>query len=428
MKRILSLILTLSMLLLLVSCGVKSEKSPEGDASGEVSRGEKTNLMENISTRNVELHPDEDAGKTAVTGFGVELVKNSMEGGENVLISPLSVLCALAMTANGAREETLAQMETVFGLSVDELNDFLCWYLASLPQGESCSLRVANSIWVNDHIRFTPEQSFLQLNADYYGADIYTAPFDAATLDAINGWVEDKTEGMIPEILDQIPQEALMYLVNALAFEAKWARVYDKYQVREGVFTRENGAGQTVELMYSQESRYLEDEQTTGFIKYYEGRSYAFVGLLPKEGVSMEEYLATLTGEQLSALLDGAQSTMVDTAIPKFETEYSVELSDVLVSMGMTDAFDEDTADFSGIGTSTEGKLFISRVLHKTFISVGEQGTKAGAATVVEIADATSMPLDEIKKVYLDRPFIYLLIDCETGLPFFIGVMMDVNA
>ena len=139
----------------------------------------------------------------------------------------------------------------------------------------------------------------------------------------------------------------------------------------------------------------------------------------------MEEYLRSLTGEKLRALLDNVQNTPVIAAIPKFETGYSVEMSQILSGMGMTDAFDPENADFSALGTSSAGNIFISRVIHKTFISVSEQGTKAGAVTIVEAADSAAMEPDKRQEVILDRPFVYLLIDCESGVPFFIGVMMD---
>ena len=412
MKRFFSLFLALVLIQPAVGCGEKS------------SRGT-TNLMEGINARVINTQPDTAEGTAAVTDFGVRLVQNSLEDGENLLISPLSVLSALAMTANGATEATRSQMEETFGMSIDALNSYLRWYIDSLPQGEHYSLRLANSIWMTEDTRFTPDQEFLQINADYYGADIYTAPFDESTRDAINRWVEDKTDGMIDQILDQIPNEALMYLVNALAFEAQWNNAYKEHQVRDGIFTREDGTEQNIEMMHCQEYRYLSDELTTGFVKSYEDRSYAFVALLPREGISMEDYIAALTGDRIQALLSSAENTPVLTSMPKFETEYSVELSDILVSMGMRDAFDRTNADFSAMGASEDGNIHIARVLHKTFISVSEQGTRAGAATVVETTDATAMPPDKIQEVYLDRPFVYLLIDCENGLPFFIGVLMD---
>ena len=384
-------------------------------------------LMEGITPNNVDALDDLSSQNADVTDFAIRLFKASNENGKNTLISPLSVLCALAMTANGEEEETLAQMEEVLGMTTDELNLYLYSYMKNLPQGDKYKLSLANSIWFTEDERFTVNQDFLQTNADYYGADIYKAPFDKQTLKDINNWVKQNTDGMIPEILDQIPPEAIMYLVNALAFEAEWSEIYEKHQVKDGEFTKEDGTKQDVKFMYGSEGTYFEDEKATGFMKRYKGGKYAFVAMLPNEGVSVSEYIASLDGESLNALLANPQYATVRTSIPKFETEYKVEMSDILQSMGMTEAFDMYNADFEGLGTSTGGNIYISRVLHKTFISVGEKGTKAGAATIVEMKDGAAAEPTEPKEVYLDRPFVYMLVDCENNIPFFIGTMMDVN-
>lgn len=384
-------------------------------------------LMEDITPNNVDALDDLSSQNADVTDFAIRLFKASNENGKNTLISPLSVLCALAMTANGAEEETLAQMEEVLGMTTDELNLYLYSYMKNLPQGDKYKLSLANSIWFTEDERFTVNQDFLQTNADYYGADIYKAPFDKQTLKDINNWVKQNTDGMIPEILDQIPPEAIMYLVNALAFEAEWSEIYEKHQIKDGEFTKEDGTKQDVKFMYGSEGTYFEDEKATGFMKRYKGGKYAFVAMLPNEGVSVSEYIASLDGESLNALLANPQYATVRTSIPKFETEYKVEMSDILQDMGMTEAFDMYDADFEGLGTSTGGNIYISRVLHKTFISVGEKGTKAGAATIVEMNDGAAAEPTEPKEVYLDRPFVYMLVDCENNIPFFIGTMMDVN-
>ena len=384
-------------------------------------------LMDGITPNQVNALDDLGSQNADVTDFAIRLFKASEESGKNTLISPLSVLCALAMTANGAEEETLAQMEEVLGMTTEELNLYLYSYMQNLPQGEKYKLSLANSIWFTEDERFTVNQDFLQTNANYYGADIYKAPFDKQTLKDINNWVKQNTDEMIPEILDQIPPEAIMYLVNALAFEAEWSEIYEKHQVKDGEFTKEDGTKQDVRFMYGSEGTYLEDEKATGFMKRYKGGKYAFVAMLPNEGVSVSEYIASLDGESLNALLANPQYATVHTSIPKFETEYKVEMSDILQSMGMTEAFDMYNADFEGLGTSTGGNIYISRVLHKTFISVGEKGTKAGAATIVEMKDGAAAEPTEPKEVYLDRPFVYMLVDCENNIPFFIGTMMDVN-
>lgn len=383
-------------------------------------------LMKDVKAEDIKLKTDLSEGREEITDFAVRLFQASEEKGKNTLISPMSVLCALAMTANGAKEDTLEQMEQVLGMPAMELNDYLYSYLKKLPQGKDYKLHFANSIWFTDHEDFTVNQDFLQLNANYYGADIYKAPFDHTTLKDINRWVKNETDGMIPEILDQIPREAVMYLVNALAFEAEWAKDYKEHQVRDGKFTLEDGDSQSVTFMYGTEGDYLEDENATGFLKYYKDGKYAFAALLPKENINVSDYIATLNGENLNKLITNRKNAIVNTAIPKFESEYNTEMSKTLSKMGMVDAFNAGKADFKGLGSCKEGNIYINRVIHKTFISVGEKGTKAGAATAVEMKnESAAIMTEEPKKVYLDRPFVYMLIDCETNIPFFIGTMME---
>lgn len=365
---------------------------------------------------------DLDSDSAAVTDFSVRLFQRSMTAGKNTLISPVSVLYALSMTANGADGQTLSQMEQALGLPVGTLNAYLHSYMAQLPKDDT--LHLANSIWFKDDPQLTVADAFLQANADYYGADIFKAPFDDATCKQINRWVEDNTDGMIKDILDQIPEGVVMYLVNALSFDAKWQDKYDSSQLRDGKFTTEDGQKREVELMYSEEDRYLQDGNATGFIKYYENGTYAFAALLPNEGICVEEYVNGLTGEKLHAMLSSPEDVKVHVLLPGFESGYMTEMSGILQQMGMTDAFDPAAADFSRMA-SADGNICISRVIHKTVITVDANGTKAAAATVSEATAAGSPQMEEVKTVRLDRPFVYMIIDCENNIPIFMGTMMD---
>lgn len=344
----------------------------------------------------------------------------------NTLISPLSVINALAMTAGGARGETLAQIESLFGADLSSLCDYLCTYTDRLPFGEKYKLHLANSIWVKNTPDLDVSPDFLAANADRFKADVRMASFDDSTTREINNWVSENTDKMISDILDRIPDNAVMYLVNALAFDAEWQTVYPDYQVRDGIFTCESGTVRDVEMMYSQEHAYLKDTNAQGFLKYYSDGKYAFAALLPEEGVSLDDYTVSLTGKGLHELLTNCEQTAVRTAMPKFETTYDTLLNPVLESLGMTDAFDSDAADLSGLGSSPAGNLYISHVLHKTYIAVDEKGTKAGAATAVEVSEKGAMlEPEEVKTVYLDRPFLYMIVDCEENLPVFIGTVND---
>lgn len=358
----------------------------------------------------------------ALTAFSLDLLRENWTG-ENILLSPLSVLSALGMTANGAGGETLTQMETVLGLPAEELNGTLSAWAAGLPRDKDCRVDLANSLWLRDDGSFTASQDFLQTVTDWYGAGVFPAAFDSGTLRDINGWVERNTHGMIPEIIQEIPDEAVLYLINALALEAEWETVYREDQVRENrIFTGSDGREQPVTLMYADEGLYLEDEHAQGFLKAYKGGRWAFAALLPEEGMGLADYAASLTGERLYEILSGAREALVYTAIPKFQCEYGTELSDSLKALGMTDAFDWKTADFAAMGSSSNGPLYISKVLHKTFISVDEKGTRAGAATAVAM-DAGGAAPGMVPEVYLERPFLYLLVDLETNLPSFIGAV-----
>lgn len=422
--------LALSLPLAITGCDSHSPQK-EGDTSP--SNGISVNLMANIPDSSSHSHPPVDITEkkpvTALSDFSVRLLQqtifhedldSSTPPPKNMLISPLSITSALGMTANGAEGETKNQMEEAFGLSVGELNAYLSAYTGSLPADEKGKLSLANAIWFKDDEDLTVKDDFLKTNGEWYNAGIYKAPFNDATCKTINGWVKDHTDGMIENILNNIPENAVMYLVNALAFDGKWEQVYHESDIHDGVFLTENGAEQKSKMMYSEEYTYLEDENATGYVKYYDGKNYAFAVLLPNRGVKLHDYINTLSGDKLQAILANANDELIKTSLPKFTADYDVEMSNILTALGMEDAFDEDKADFSALG-SADGNLAISRVLHKTHITVDEAGTKAGAATAVEIMEKAAMI--EQKSVYLDRPFLYMIIDTKANLPIFMGTV-----
>lgn len=427
-ERIVGWGISMALIFSLCSCGGEQSRSGEYHTA----EGSETERDEDAPmTGNAGENADEgrmEQGAVAFTDFGVRLLQSTFRDEENVLISPLSVILALGMTANGAKGETLSQMEDAFGISREEWNTFLRDYRKALPQGDKYKLSLANALWITADERFSVEQEFLQNNADYYEAQVHRAIFDDTALKEMNEWVEKSTDGMVKNILDRVDENAVMYLVNALAFDAQWQERYKENQIQKEEFTSEDQSIAQVEMMYSEESQYLEDEQAAGFLKYYADGKYAFAALLPNEGVSVREYTESLTGASLRKILAQSQEKRVQAAIPRFQSEYSVELKEALQGMGIQDAFDEDKADFSALGYSAEENIFVSRVIHKTNITVDANGTKAGAATVVEMEDGCGgMEPEEVKIVYLNRPFVYMLIDCETKLPVFLGTVMDVG-
>ena len=386
-------------------------------------------LMDGVKANTVTGKEADDAFVNAQMHLAVELFQSSVTASkdENVLVSPLSIQLALAMTANGAVGETRDEMEALLGgeIALEDLNEYLYSYVNSLPSEQKYKLQIANSIWFrDDEGRLQVEQDFLQHNADYYGAQAYKAAFDDQTLKDINTWVEDHTDGMIDKILEQIDEDAVMYLINALVFDAEWQHVYDKSDVYQGKFTNISGTEESVDMMHSEETVYLQDDKATGFMKPYNGSKYSFAALLPNEGVDIYEYIAELTSEDLLTTLNSPQLGMVMATLPKFSYEYELTMNDVLKELGMPSAFSGSTADFSKMARSSRGNIYIGEALHKTFISVDELGTKAGAVTKVQMNDE-SAPMSEWV-VNLNRPFVYMIVDNETNLPIFIGTVMDI--
>lgn len=355
--------------------------------------------------------------------FSVKLLQTTCDREDNTLVSPMSVLSALAMTANGARGETRTQMEEILGGSVEQLNGAL----AGLGQENDSPLYLANSIWFAEGGRITPNPDFLQVNADCYRAGVFEAPFDQTTVTDINRWVKEHTHDMVEEILKEIPRDTVMYLVNALAFEAEWENPYENSDVWQQAFTNQEGKVQQVSMLHSEEQFYLRDDQTQGFMKYYQGGRYAFVALLPDKGISVLDYVEGLDGQQLKELLENPTSVPVAVTMPKFESEMEVDLREVLKEMGMVLPFDSAQADFADLGTSPGGNLYINQVFHKAYLEVQETGTCGGAATAVEIncEGAFQEPEDQ-KVVTLDRPFVYMVVDTSSMLPVFIGTVLSV--
>ena len=374
---------------------------------------------------------EEDASKH-ITEFSLRLfeesLKNVEQSSSNVLISPTSVINAIGMITYGMDGDTLTQLQETFEMSRGHLNYYNHQY--NHIEDNSKKLKIANSIWISNAGHLTVRDEFLHFNNQFYDAEIYETAFDEKTAGSINRWIEEKTDGTIKKMLDQIPEDAVIYLINALVFEAEWEEKYNDYQIWEdSIFTNSEGKQEKVDMMSSGEGLYLEDEYARGFIKYYKDRDYAFVALLPNEDVEISEYAENLSGEHIQELLTNPQEAIVHARIPQFSYEYTIEMSEALQNMGIKDAFDVEKADFTNMATSTEGNLFISRVLHKTYIELTPVGTKAGAATVVEMNCGAAMSPEqpEIKEVYLDRPFIYMIIDCDTNVPVFIGSVNSVE-
>ena len=375
---------------------------------------------------------------SAEMNLGLELLKKCYDpdSAENILISPFSISSALAMTANGADNETREEMEKVLGngLTLDELNEYMAHYVANLPDTRTEKLYSANSIWYRDVPNLKILDDFLIANKKYYSSEIYQDPFDYSVADEVNKWVNKNTRGMIPSVIkkDDITPDLMMILVNTLYFEAEWAAKYEM-SVSEK-FTDLNGEKHDIQAMHSAEYMYYDLGDADAFRKRYKG-NYSFVGILPHEDVDFNEYIAGLDSDKLlSGLKNYEDPNNYDlyVMIPKFSYDYGTLLNDQLKELGVKSAFDPYAADFSKMNDLTvEGAdpLYIGKVIHKTRIEVTESGTKAAAVTAV-MQNAGCAFYPEPKReiyIYLNRPFVYMIVD-ENNIPVFIGAATSLES
>ena len=387
--------------------------------------GKTVELTANLNTVSIQASKPSSKFENSQTELALSLLKNSLSEEENTLISGYSAAQALAMTANGANGNTLKEMMDVIGGGTDisSFNDDMAGYNSGQPKDEECRLLTANSIWYkNDESRFRVNKDFLVKNKSVYDAQIFAAPMDNDTLDDINSWVNEHTDKMIPSILDELGDEVIMALVNAVTFDAKWTNPFDESYKSRGFFTAADGSGQDADVLSEEGGGYyLKDEEARGILKYYKGGRYAFAAILPNEGTSANDYAKGLTAEKFSGLINSSEYKSLEVQMPKFSADYEGHWVDTLKAMGIKDAFDGAAADFSKMGRSARSNICIGDVIQKTHIDVDEEGTRAAAATAVIATDCCARLYDE--KLTFDRPFVYAIVDTQTNIPIFIGTL-----
>ena len=358
--------------------------------------------------------------KAAYEQFAYELFKQ-MNKGETRMISPFSVYVALAMLANGADGNTLAQMNSVLGLTNEERNAYLAAWVDQLTKlTEGATFTNANSLWIRNDVCSHVPQGFLTTCLDYYRAAVFSATMEQETVTDLNNWVNKNTKGMIPKILDELTDKPAMILMNAITLDAKWADPFKtEYIVKNSDFKFANGTTRKVDMMHGEaDRRYLENDLASGFVKSYLGGEYSYVALLPKEGVTIEQLVDSLGVGTLDKLYANAKHGDVIISMPKYTQEYTVKLPDALKSLGMTDVFDQDLSNLRKL--IDDHDTYVSDVIHKTYISVDNDGTKAAAVTAILVNDATCIMNNDTYYVNLDRAFVYMIVD-SNGLPVFLG-------
>jgi len=361
--------------------------------------------------------------------FSINLLKAISEDEaptDNYMISPLSISLALAMTANGAKNNTLDEMLNVMGFEnsdIDDFNEFFRLIVYELLNLDNkVTLTIANSIWYRDS--FAPLQSFLDTNEEYYNAEISALDFshpDAVNI--INQWVSDATNRKIGGIIQSIPNDVLMYLINAIYFYGQWQYEFDKSQTKERDFYLSSGESIKVTMMEMEADLKYFDAGNMQMIEIPYGKgNFVMNVILPPNGVSPTQLLSDFDYSSWAEWTSGLYEKEVVLYMPKFKFEYSKSLVSALQSLGMIDLFNEIASDLSGINGT--GGLFVSDVKHKTFIDVNEEGTEAAAVTATEVG-TTSVNPDMPIYINLNRPFVFIIREISTEVILFAGVVSD---
>jgi serpin B len=367
---------------------------------------------------------------SADNSFGFKLFStvNNAQANQNVIISPFSISMAFGMLLNGAHGTTLDSLEQALGksgLSTDDINASYQSISGTLTNLDpSVNFQIANSIWYRNDFSVLPK--FLSDNQTYFDAEVTSLNFASAdAVTTINNWVNTKTNGKIPTILTSIPDNVVMYLINAIYFKGTWTYQFNTQNTADAPFTCSNQSTVTCKMM-SQKSTfaYYADSTMQAIDMPYGSGAFSMTIILPNTNTSIDQFAASLTEMQWNAVVNHLDSTTVNVYLPKFKLEYKRTLNSDLCSLGMGIAFTE-FADFSRI--STTAGLCISEVLHKTFIEVNEEGTEAAAVTAIGVG-VTSVGPVITPTMLINHPFIFAIRDHQSGTMLFIGKIVNPNS
>lgn len=377
---------------------------------------------------------------TDINNFNYSVFQKAAQGEEkNPVVSPLSAYMALALAAEGAEGETKSQFDTLLG------NNMIATRLHQLTESlskvsGSTNLAIADSVWIDD--QFEADISWLSNMVSFYNAEIYQSDLctDMARI-GMNHWVSNKTRGLIPTLFEQnLSEDARLVLMNTIYMKAKWNYLFDGNSTYEREFTNENGEKIHTDFMNADRvyRRYFKTKEADGVILPYDDGRLAMIAVRPQAGQTARELAQSMTEDDIANYLGSTKDTYMNLHLPKFTVEYSLNMNKMLQQMGLTDAFDEEKADFSRLGKtkgSTEADLYISEVLQKVKVQVDEEGTEAAAVTAIVCTTTSAMfPEEEIPlEVDFHDPFVYVIVDTKTpfgkteknNIPLFMGIVTE---
>ncbi len=370
------------------------------------------------------LTPEEEKKVRQDNDFTIDLFNQAVSGmkeGDNLLLSPISANMVLSMLSNGAAGTTKDSFQRTLGFgdfNQLEVNQYYKKLLNSLPHLDSATtLDIANSIWYRNGFNALP--TFLEANQQYYQAEVSALDFGSpAAKGTINQWVSDRTQGKIPEIVDNISADKMMYLINAIYFKGDWQLPFDPAKTNKMPFATQGGKSVQADYMNTERSfNVLSGGQVQGIELPYGNGQFSMVVLMPREG-TVAQFVRTLNADRIGEIYSGFAKKRAKLFLPKFKFEYENTLNDELSRLGMGIAF-TDRANFSALAKES---LMVDQVKQKTFIEVNEEGTEAAAVTSVGVS-VTSMPI--VETLRFDQPFVFLIRENNCGLVLFTGIIND---
>ncbi len=341
----------------------------------------------------------------------------------------------LGMLNDGAAGNTAKEISSVVGFGegkTQAVNDFCKKLIDEAPKTDpSVTLEIANIVIGNDYRHVGFEPPYVRDMQDYYRAEITNLDFSqkTETLAEVNGWCNDKTHGMIPEILkeSELKTNALLLLMNAIYFKATWTEKFDPADTRDKTFTTADGKTQSLPMMHRKAlAQYSENDVCTMLnLPYGSGDKWSMKVLLPREGKTVDDVIATLNAESWEALRFSGWNPVVDIEMPCFKTTFETDLVEPLSAMGAPTMFTPDLAEFPNICSNFKQDLYVGLMKQKAAIEVDEEGTKASAVTVAMVFDSAINPRISEKPLNVDfhanRPFVYVIQEASSGVIFFLG-------
>ena len=369
------------------------------------------------------LSNDEQEIVKASNEFAMNMLSeiNAAHEDQNVFISPFSISTALSMTLNGANGETKEAigLKNLSDETINQTYKDLVTYIYGLDRG--VTLNIANSTWYKQEL--TVLSSFEDLLRTFYNAEVQAADFkDPAIVDLINDWIENETNGKIRDMLDVIPANAVMYLINAIYFKANWSVQFDPAKTENRDFTLMDGSVVQVPTMYADAVTYwssYDNEKKLQLIDIpYGNGAYGFTIIIPDDPSLINQVANEFTIANMEEMLQDTRESTLEVYLPKFKIEFKELLNDYLISMGMGIAFTAQS-DLSRL-FEEDLELAISRVIHQSFLEVNETGSEAAAATVVEIIETSLPPV-----LRVDQPFLFFIRERNSNTILFSGKLID---